>query len=192
MLATAVSRRRSLALTEVDAALERLRATTGKGSAGARAEQLGALFARAGADERDFLARLLVGELRQGALEGVMLDAIARASGLAAADVRRSAMYAGGLAAVAKAALTEGAAGLARFASQLLRPVQPMLATPADDVAGALASFGTAALEWKLDGARVQVHKAGDEVRVFTRNLNDVTAAVPEVVEAVRTLPALS
>ncbi len=179
-----------LALTEVDAALERLRATTGKGSAGARAEQLGALFARAGADERDFLARLIVGELRQGALEGVMLDAIASAAGLPAADVRRAAMYAGGLAAVAKAALTEGAAGLARFAIQLLRPVQPMLATPADDVAGALASFGTAALEWKLDGARVQVHKAGDEVRVFTRNLNDVTAAVPEVVEAVRALPA--
>jgi len=179
-----------LALTEVDAVLGRLRATTGKGSAGARAEQLGALFARAGADERDFLARLIVGELRQGALEGVMLDAIASASGLAAADVRRAAMYAGGLAAVAKAALTEGAAGLERFAIQLLRPVQPMLATPADDVAGALASLGTAALEWKLDGARVQVHKAGDEVRVFTRNLNDVTAAVPEVVEAVRALPA--
>ena len=142
------------------------------------------------ADERDFLARLIVGELRQGALEGVMLDAIARAAALPAQDVRRAAMYAGGLAAVAKAALTEGAAGLARFSIRLLQPVQPMLATPADDVAGALASLGTAALEWKLDGARVQVHKAGDEVRVFTRSLNDVTAAVPEVVEAVRTLPA--
>ena len=179
-----------LTLGEVDAALERLRKTTGKGSTTARSEQLGMLFGRASADERDFLGRLIVGELRQGALEGVMLDAIARAAALPAADVRRGAMYAGGLAAVAKAALTEGSGGLARFAIRLLHPVQPMLATPADDVAGALASFGTAALEWKLDGARVQVHKAGDDVRVFTRNLNDVTAAVPEVVEAVRTLPA--
>jgi DNA ligase-1 len=179
-----------LTLAEVDAALERLRATTGKGSAAARAERLGALFARAGADERDFLARLIIGELRQGALEGVMLDAIAVAASLPGADVRRAAMRAGGLGAIAKAALTEGAAGLARFALRLLHPVQPMLATPADDVAGALAALGTAALEWKLDGARVQVHKAGDEVRVFTRNLNDVTAAVPEVVEAVRPLAA--
>jgi DNA ligase 1 len=179
-----------LTLAEVDAALERLRATTGKGSTTARSGQLGALFARGNAEERDFLARLIVGELRQGALEGVMLDAIASAAGLPPADVRRAAMYAGGLSAVAKAALTEGAGGLARFAIQLLQPVQPMLATPADDVAGALGALGTAALEWKLDGARVQVHKAGDEVRVFTRNLNDVTAAVPEAVEAVRPLPA--
>ncbi|MGE5791498.1 MAG: ATP-dependent DNA ligase [Bacteroidota bacterium] len=179
-----------LALAEVDAALERLGATSGKGSAKARADQLGALFARANADERDFLARLIVGELRQGALEGVMVEAIARAAGLPAADVRRAAMYAGGLAPVAKAALTEGAGGLARFAIRVLHPVQPMLATPADDVAGALAALGTAALEWKLDGARVQVHKAGGDVRVFTRSLNDVTAAVPEVVEAVRSVPA--
>ncbi|HTO47903.1 MAG TPA: ATP-dependent DNA ligase [Burkholderiales bacterium] len=184
------SRGDPLRLAEVDAALERLSATSGKGSAAARTDQLGALFARAHPDERDFLARLIVGELRQGALEGVMLDAIARAAALPAQDVRRAAMYAGGLAAVARAALTEGAAGLARFSVRLLQPVQPMLATPADDVAAALAALGTAALEWKLDGARVQVHKAGDDVRVFTRNLNDVTAAVPEVVEAVRTLPA--
>jgi DNA ligase-1 len=179
-----------LTLAEVDAALDRLRTTTGKGSGAARAEQLGTLFARASADERDFLARLIVGELRQGALEGVMLDAIAAAAGVPAPDVRRAAMYAGGLPAVAKAALTEGTGGLARFSIRLLHPVQPMLATPADDVAGALASLGTAALEWKLDGARVQVHKAGDDVRVFTRNLNDVTAAVPELVEAARALPA--
>jgi DNA ligase-1 len=179
-----------LTLAEVDAALERLRATTGKGSAAQRSEQLGALFARANADERDLLARLIVGELRQGALEGVMLDAIAAAADLPPADVRRAAMVAGGLAPVAKAALTEGAAGLARFALRLLQPVQPMLATPAEDVAGALAALGTAALEWKLDGARVQVHKSGDEVRVFTRNLNEVTAAVPEVAEAVRPLAA--
>ncbi|MDL1862292.1 ATP-dependent DNA ligase, partial [Betaproteobacteria bacterium PRO7] len=139
---------------------------------------------------QDFLVRLLVGELRQGALEGVMIEAIAAAAGVALAAVRRAAMFAGDLGAVARAALTEGAAGLARFAIELQRPVQPMLAQPAEDIADALARLGTAALEWKLDGARVQVHKAGDDVRVFTRNLNEVTAAVPEIVEAVRAAPA--
>ena len=122
--------------------------------------------------------RLLVGELRQGALEGVMLEAIAAAAALPVADVRRAAMFAGGLGAVARAALREGARRARRVrASRCSQPVQPMLAQPAEDIADALAQLGTAAFEWKLDGARVQVHKAGDEVRVYTRNLNDVTAA---------------
>jgi DNA ligase-1 len=99
-------------------------------------------------------------------------------------------MYAGGLPAVARAALVDGARGLAQFTVRLLQPVQPMLAQPAADVAAAMAALGTAAIDWKLDGARVQVHKAGNEVRVFTRSLNDVTAAVPEIVAAVRRLPA--
>ena len=180
----------SLTLADVDEALRRLAATSGRGSARARAAQLEALFARAGSDERDFLARLIVGELRQGALEGVMLDAIASAANLPAADVRRASMLAGGIPAVAKAALTEGAPALGRFAVRLMQPVQPMLASPAEDVAAALATLGTASLEWKVDGARVQVHKSSDEVRVFTRSLNDVTAAVPEIVEAMRRLPA--
>ena len=181
-----------LELADVDAALAALRATTGKGSTGARAERLGALFARASDEERDFLARLIVGELRQGALEAALLDALASAAGLSAAEVRRAAMVAGGLGAVARAALLEGVAGLARFSLTLMRPIQPMLASPAKDVADALAQLGSAALEWKLDGARVQAHKAGDDVRVFTRNLNDVTAAVPEIVEALRPLAARS
>ena len=180
----------SLTLADVDAALRRLAATSGKGSARARATQLDALFTRANADERGFLARLIVGELRQSALEGVMLDAIAAAANLPAADVRRASMLAGGLPSVAKAALTEGGAGLDRFAVRLMHPVQPMLASPAEDVASALAALGTASLEWKVDGARVQVHKSGDDVRVFTRSLNDVSAAVPEIIEAMRTLPA--
>jgi len=141
---------------------------------------------RATDEERDFLVRLIAGELRQGALEGLMLEAIAAAADLPLADLRRAAMFAGGIAAVARAALSEGAAGLARFSIQLMQPVLPMLAQPVEDAAAALAELGRAALEWKLDGARVQVHKAGDEVRVFTRNLNDVTAAVPEIVETVR------
>ncbi|MCX8113784.1 MAG: ATP-dependent DNA ligase [Burkholderiaceae bacterium] len=180
----------TLTLCEVDAALARVAATRGKGAAAGRSAKLAALFARATRAEQDFLVRLLVGELRQGALEGVMVEAIAAASGVAVADVRRAAMLAGDLGAVARAALAEGAAGLARFSIEPLRPVLPMLAQPAEDVADALARLGTAALEWKLDGARVQVHKAGGDVRVFTRNGNDVTAAVPEIVDAVRGLPA--
>jgi DNA ligase-1 len=184
------ARSASLELSAVDDALDALAKTKGKGSAGERARRLGELFARATRGEQDFLVRLLVGELRQGALEGVMLDAIAQAAALPVADVRRAAMYAGGLPAVARAALVEGAGGLAQFSIRLLQPVQPMLAQPAEDIEAALGELGTAAVEWKLDGARVQVHKAGGDVRVFTRNLNDVTAAVPEIVAAVQPLPA--
>ncbi len=155
-----------------------------------RGRRLAALLGRATEDERDFLVRLLGGELRQGALEGVLTEAVARASGVPAADVRRAAMMAGALPPVAEAALAEGAAGLARFRLRLLEPVQPMLAQTASDVGEALAALGETALEWKLDGARVQVHRDGDEVRVFSRTLRDVTPAVPEVVEAVRALPA--
>ncbi|HSD40714.1 MAG TPA: ATP-dependent DNA ligase [Burkholderiales bacterium] len=180
----------SLTLAEVDGALAGVAATRGKGAAGERARQLGALFARATRAEQDFLVRLLVGELRQGALEGVMIEAIAAAAGVPVGDVRRAAMFAGDLGAVARAALVEGGPGLARFSIRLLQPVQPMLAQPAEDVGDALARLGTAALEWKLDGARVQVHKAGGDLRVYTRNLNDVTAAVPEIVDAVRAVPA--
>lgn len=179
-----------LSLLDVDAALGQLAATTGKGSAAARSAQLQALLARATAAEQDFLLRLLVGELRQGALEGVMLDAIAVAAEVPPADVRRAAMFTGQPGLVARMALTEGAAALARFAITLQRPVQPMLATPAEDIADAMAQLGTAAIEWKVDGARVQVHKSAGAVAVYTRNLNDVTASVPEVVEAVQALPA--
>jgi DNA ligase-1 len=180
----------SLDLHAVDDALDALARTKGQGSAAERSRKLGALFGRATPEEQDFLVCLIVGELRQGALEGAMLDAIAQSAGLPAADVRRAAMYAGGLPAMAKAALTEGASALARFSIQLLQPVQPMLAQPADDIAQVLAQLGSAAFDWKLDGARVQVHKAGDDLRVFTRSLNDVTSVVPEIVEAVRSLPA--
>ncbi|WP_284614903.1 ATP-dependent DNA ligase [Aquabacterium humicola] len=184
----------SLSLLDVDAALTRIAATSGKGSAAARAAVLHDLFARATAAEQDFLLRLLVGELRQGALEGVMVDAIATAADVPVADVRRASMFSGSLVVTARTALAEGAAGLARFGLALHRPLQPMLASPAEDIADAMAQLGTAAIEWKLDGARVQVHKsmddAGERIAVYTRNLNDVTASVPEVFEAVRALPA--
>jgi DNA ligase-1 len=180
----------TLTLAEVDAALTGIAATSGKGSASARTARLRALFARATRDEQDFLVRLLVGELRQGALEGVMLEAVAAASRVPVATVRRAAMFAGNVGVVAVAALTRGEQGLDRFSIELDRPVQPMLAQSAVDVVDALERLGTASFEWKIDGARVQVHKNSDRVRVFTRSLNEVTAAVPEIVEAVRQLPA--
>ncbi|MEW6703780.1 MAG: ATP-dependent DNA ligase [Pseudomonadota bacterium] len=180
----------SLGLREVDAALDHIADLRGKGSGAARAEALHRLFGRATAAEQHFLLRLLVGELRQGALEGVMVEAVAAAAGLPVGAVRRAAMFAGRLGTVARVAMTEGADGLARFGLALQRPVQPMLAQPADDIASALAQLGTAALEWKVDGARVQVHKTGDAVAVYTRNLHDVTASVPEIVEALQALPA--
>jgi DNA ligase-1 len=181
-----------LTLREIDSVFEELKAIKGKGSAGRRQAILQALFERTTAAEQDFLLRLIVGELRQGALEGVMVEAVAAAAGIPAADVRRAANFAGRIAPVARAALTEGAPGLEKFSIQLMRPVLPMLAQPAADAETALASLGQALLEWKLDGARVQVHKSGDEVRVFTRSLNEVTAAVPEVVAAVRAARARS
>jgi DNA ligase-1 len=175
-----------LTLLQIDEEFERLSRVKGRGSAAERARLLSDLFARATAPERDFLARLLLGELRQGALEGIMLDAIAKAANLPPAKVRAAAMRAGSLPVVAHAALTEGEAGLARFALTVFQPVQPMLAQPAGDIADALERLGTAAFEWKLDGARVQAHKSGDDIRVYTRGLNEVTAAVPEVVAALR------
>ncbi len=179
----------TLTLGEVDDAFETIARRRGAGSAGERSRTLGTLFARATPSEQSFLRRLVVGELRQGALEGLLVEAIARAAGIAAAEVRRAVMLAGETASVARAALTEGAAGLARFRLEVLRPVQPMLAQTTDAAADALARLGSAVAEHKIDGARVQVHRDGDEVRVFTRQLNDVTAAVPEIVAVARTLP---
>ena len=180
----------SLTLSQVNEALELVARASGAGSLGTRKQLLSHLFARATVTEQEFLIRLLVGELRQGALEGVMLDAIARAAQLPASEVRRAAMVAGGVVAVARAALTEGSGGLRGFSLRLFHPLLPMLSQPAQDVGEALQQLGTAAFEWKVDGARVQAHKLGDEVRLYSRGLNDVSVAVPELVEAVRNLRA--
>jgi ATP-dependent DNA ligase I len=183
----------TLTLADVDHTFAALKAVSGRRSGAERKRLLSELMSRATADEQHFLFALAIGEVRHGALEGVMAEAVAKAANLPAGSVRRAAMLAGDLGAVAHAVLTEGEAGLAPWSLQLFRPVQPMLADSAPNVTEALAEFGdgvAAALEWKLDGARVQVHKDGGRVVVYTRSLNDVTAAVPEVVEAVRAMPA--
>lgn len=174
-----------LSVRDVDSAFERLKLVKGRGAASLRQAELRNLVEKATAQEQDFLLRLIAGELRQGALEGVMLEAIAAAANLPAAEVRRAATFAGAMAPVARAALAGGRGALAQFSVRLMQPVLPMLALPAADLAAALGELGTALLEWKLDGARIQVHKSGSDVRVFTRNLNDVTARVPEIVSAV-------
>jgi len=181
-----------LTLAEVDSTLDQIARASGRGSIAERTRLLSALFASATAREQEFLARLLLGELRQGALEGLMIEAVAAAADLPAANVRRAAMIAGGIASVASLALTEGVAGLSRFAIALFQPLAPMLAQPADDITDAMTRIPMAALEWKLDGARVQVHKNGDDVRIYTRTGNDVTAAAPEIVSAVRSAQARS
>ena len=177
-------------LRDVDAALQAIASTSGKGSGSARMRMLSELFAQSSEAEQDFLVRLLTGELRHGALEGILLEAVARAAELPADRVRRAVMLAGDVAAVARAVLESGSAALERFHLELFRPIQPMLASPADDVEAALDRLGRAAFEYKLDGARVQVHRGGESVKIFSRNLNEVTAAVPEVSELVRGLRA--
>ena len=180
----------SLEIEEVDRCLQELSQVRGPGSDQRKRELLNRLLARSTEIEQKFLTSLLIGELRQGALEGVMLDALARASSLPAERIRRAAMMAGGAASIARAVLENGEAGLSQFSIQVFRPVQPMLAQTADDMADALGELGEAALEYKFDGARVQAHKSGDEVLIFSRASNDVSAAVPEIVQAVRALPA--
>ena len=181
----------TLRLADVDAALDRLARIRGPGSAAERVRLLRELLSHATADEQQFLVRLLFGELRQGALKGILLEAVARASGVSAVSIRRSVMMAGDLAPVAHAALIEGVSGLEKFSVTLFQPLQPMLAQPAADLDDALGQLADGVnLECKVDGARIQVHKAGDVVTVYSRTLRDVTRAVPEVVESVRQLPA--
>nr|PZN24190.1 MAG: ATP-dependent DNA ligase [Mycolicibacterium hassiacum] len=179
-----------LSVLEVDDRFSEIRAVTGQGSQARRAALLADLFGRATAIEQTFLRRLLAGELRQGALIGVMADAVTVAADVPAATVRRAAMLGGALPTVAAAALTGGAAALAAFTLTVGVPVGPMLAQTAADVGDALERLGgTAVFEAKLDGARVQIHRSGREVAVFTRSLDDVTHRLPEVVEAALALP---
>lgn len=186
----------TLTVLDVDAALDRLAVAEGRGSVVVRRQELEELARRATAEEWDFVSRVILGELRTGALEGVLLDAIAKAAGRVAPTVRRAAMLSGDLGETAGIALAGTADELAAVGLRVGRPVQPMLASTAGSVAEALATVGAeASVEYKLDGARIQVHldrgrPEGDDVRIYTRSLADVTHRVPEVVEAVRALPA--
>jgi DNA ligase-1 len=178
-----------LSVGDVDLALERIAGLSGAGSQAARRAALAELFARATADEQAFLRALLGGELRQGALAGVMADAVAAATGIPRAVVDRATMLRGDARAVAEVALREGEAGLAQFALEVGRPLGPMLASPAASLEEAMEKLGEAVVDAKLDGARIQVHRDGDDVLISSRSLDVLTARLPEVVAAARALP---
>lgn len=179
----------SLQVPEVDRTLLAISEISGARADSRRRQLLSGLYARATRDEQRFLTKLLLGEVRQGALEGVMLDALSKAAGVETERLRRAAMMAGGVVRIAEPLLRSGPAALDRYGVALFTPVEPMLAQTAESPADALAALGRASFEFKLDGARIQVHRSGSDVRVFSRRLNEVTQAVPEVVEAALALP---
>ncbi|TCP56291.1 DNA ligase-1 [Tamaricihabitans halophyticus] len=181
-----------LSVDAVDVALDELAGIAGPGSAAVRGSVLRDLFGQATPDEQEFLFRLVTGELRQGALEGVMLDAIATAAGVPGESVRRAFMLSGRLPATAAAALTGGSDALGEFRLELGRPIRPMLAASAESLSAAIAELGSIVVEYKLDGARIQVHRAGSEVHVYTRTLREITEHVGELVRLVRELPCRS
>jgi DNA ligase-1 len=182
----------SVTVSEVDAVLGELGKLSGSGSVKLRTELLHSLFARATAVEQEFLFRLLTGELRQGALEGVMLDAVAAAAEVPAEAVRRAFMLSGELSVTTLAARTGGQDALEAFTLEVGRPVRPMLASPAESLEEAMAEHASALVEYKMDGARIQVHRSGDEVHIYTRTLREITSSVTELVDLVRALPCES
>ena len=188
-LRTEPAARASLSVVDLDVMLDAVAGASGEGSTQRRLDLLGDFLARATAAETDFVRRLLVGELRQGASEGVVVEAVARAARVPAASVRRALMLAGSLGETAGIALSQGRPGLEAVGFQPLRPIRPMLASGADDAASAVAELGRCSVEWKLDGIRIQAHRRGDEVRVWTRNLNEVTGRLGEVAAVMRSLP---
>ena len=178
----------SLAIEDLDRAIAAVQGMKGAGSAGRRGEYLAGLLGRATEPEAGFIKRLFTGELRQGALAGLMIDAIAKAAGVPGPLARRALMLSGDLTTTAELALTRGEEGLREVGFEIFRPIFPMLASTAASVGEAVEGFERSSVEWKLDGIRIQIHRRGDEVRIYTRNLNDTTAALPGIVEAVRGL----
>jgi DNA ligase 1 len=179
----------SLTIGHLDNAITAVRETTGSGSAAARRQILSDLFARATEAEADFVRRLFTGELRQGALAGLMIDAVAKAAGVPGELARRALMLSGDLTRTAEIAIADGEEGLRDVGFEIFRPIFPMLASTAESAGDAVASFERASVEWKLDGIRIQIHRRGEEVRVYTRNLNEITETLPGIVRAVRGLP---
>ena len=178
----------SLEVADLDAAITEIQAATGSGSGARRRQLLAELLGRATGPEAGFIRRLFTGELRQGALAGVMVDAVARAAGVSAELSRRALMLSGDLTRTAEIAMSGGEDGLRAVGFELFRPILPMLASTAESAADAVSSFDRASVEWKLDGIRIQIHRRGEEVRIYTRNLNEITHALPGIVEAVRRL----
>src|SRR5919108_368347 len=179
----------SLDVADLDRAIAEVEAVAGSGSAARRKDILGELLGRATEHEAGFVKRLFTGELRQGALAGVMVEAIPEAAGISGELARRALMLSGDLTRTAEIAIADGEAGLHEVGFRIYQPILPMLASTAASVAEAVASFARSSVEWKLDGIRIQIHRRGDEVRIYTRNLNDITYALPGIVEAVRGLP---
>jgi DNA ligase 1 len=179
----------SLTVHDVDRAITEVEAATGPGSSTERRLLLGELLGRATEPEADFLRRLFTGGLRQGALAGLMADAVAKAAGVSGAIARRALMLSGDLTRTAEIAMRDGESGLREVGFEIFRPILPMLASTASGVAEALAGFERASVEWKLDGIRIQIHRREREVRVYTRNLNDITDALPGIVAATLGLP---
>jgi DNA ligase 1 len=178
----------SLTVGEVDEAIEEIENATGAGSGRARKELLERLLGRATEEESQFVRALFTGELRQGALAGLMADAVAKGAGVSGEIVRRALMLSGDLTRTAEIAITGGEDRLRAVGFEIFRPILPMLASPGASVADAVASFECASVEWKLDGIRIQIHRRGDEVRIYTRNLNEITPTLPGIVDAVREL----
>jgi DNA ligase-1 len=179
----------SLTIAELDSAIDHVQRMTGSGSAAGRRRILGELLDRATAEEADFVKHLVTGGLRQGALAGLMVDAVAKAAGVSGEIARRALMLSGDLPGTAEIAMTAGEDGLREVGFEIFRPILPMLASTAASVPEAVASFERASVEWKLDGIRIQIHRRGDEVRIYTRNLNDITDTLPGIVDAVSRLP---
>ena len=179
----------TLTIADLDHAISEIQKTTGSGSAARRKGLLADLLGRATTEEADFVRRLFTGELRQGALAGVMIDAVAKAAGVPGDLARRALMLSGDLTRTAELAMTSGEEGLRAIGFEIFRPIFPMLASTAESIADAITGFECASVEWKLDGIRIQIHRRGDEVRIYTRNLNDITDALPGIVAAVRDLP---
>jgi DNA ligase 1 len=179
----------TLTVADVDEAISQVETETGSGSATRRRELLEGLLERATEPEARFLVGLLTGGLRQGALAGLMADAVAKAAGVRGETARRALMLSGDLSEMAHIAITGGEAGLRAVGFELFRPILPMLASTGANVAEALDGFERASVEFKLDGIRIQIHRRGDEVRIYTRNLNEITGTLPGIVDAVLQLP---
>ena len=180
----------NLTVHNIDGLADELLAISGPGSQIQKFDALRAVYGRATAEEQEFISRLLLGEMRQGALDGAMIDAIAAAANVKSAAVRRAHMLRGDLREVAETAMVEGTAGLSDVGLEVFRPLQPMLAKTAESLEAALEQHGTAILEWKLDGVRLQVHRDGARVRFFTRNLKDVTDRSEDLAGIVLGFPA--